>query len=221
MKTIIISLLGSAVAFNGSPVFHRPASYSSSRSVLKMGGATGRATTLEGKTEVVANVKTLLESSEMVFSMPASGLKVKEMNELRFGLPEGTTAQCVKNKLMQKAAAGTDYEAALTDSALLKGTNLWFFIRDDIGASIKSHKTFVKEFEKKESHGIIGGVIDGDTLDALQVVAVGALPSKKELITMIAARIKAVPTKVARVVKAPNAKLARAIKLATEKEEEE
>jgi len=220
MKTILISLLGSVVAFNGTPVFHRSATRSTSRSALHMGGSSGFASTLEGKKVVVDGVNELLSSSEMVFSMPASGLSVKEMGELRNSLPDGTTAKCVKNKLMSRASDGTPYEAALTDSALLKGANLWFFIKEDIGGSIQAHKTFVKENTKIESHAILGGIIDGDALDNKQVAAVGALPSKKILIETIATRIKGVPTKLARVVKAPNSKLARAIKLATEKQDE-
>ena len=36
---------------------------------------------------------------------------------------------------------------------------MWFFIEDDIGATIKSWKSFVKETSKKETHPIIGGIL--------------------------------------------------------------
>merc|ERR1712051_1026673 len=136
----------------------------------------------------------------------------KQVQTLRRSLPEGTTMSVVKNKLMKRAIDGTEYDAGET---LLSGANMWFFIEEDIGGTIKAWNAF-----KKEAHTISGGVIDGQTYDSTQCEQIGKLPSKLELIGQIAGSIKAVPTKVGRVIKAPNSKLARAIKLATEKNTE-
>ena len=183
-----------------------------------MGGADGFASTLEGKKERAQNVKGLLEGSQMIFSAPASSLSVKQVQGLRRSLPEGTTVSVVKNKIMARALEGTEYEVA--SGSLLKGANMWFFIEQDIGATIKAFNAFVKESNTKDTHFPLGGVIEGQVLDGAGVDAVSKLPSKKELYAMIAGRIKAVPTKLARVIKAPNTKLARVIKLATEKNNE-
>ena len=179
------------------------------------GGASGFATSLEGKTEKVAKYKELLDTSQMIFTVPAGSMTVSESESLRRSLPEGTTASVVKNTIMNRAVAGTEYEAA---TSLLKGPNMWFFIEDDIGATIKAWKAFVKETGKQETHSIQGGVLESQAYDASGVEAIGKLPSKDELYAKIAGSIKAVPTKVARVIKEPNSKLARAIKLATEQE---
>lgn len=176
------------------------------------GGASGYATSLDGKKDKVARVGELLDSSEMIFAVPASSITVAEAQQLRRSLPEGSVVSVVKNKLMSRAVAGTEYEAA---TSMLKGANMWFFIEEDIGGTVKAWKSFVKESGKKESHGIFGGVIEGTCYDSKGVEAIGELPSKDELYAKIAGSIKAVPTKVARVIKAPNSKLARAIKLAT------
>jgi len=181
-----------------------------------MGGAKGYSTTLEGKKERVAQVKELLDSSQMIFTVPAGSMTVSQSQSLRLSMPEGTTVVTVKNSLMQRALEGTEYETA---GSLLKGPNTWFFIEEDIGASIKAFNAFTKEQGKTDSHPILGGVMEGELYDASGVAAVGKLPSKQELYAMIAGSIKAVPTKVARVIKAPNSKLARAIKLAGEKAE--
>jgi len=179
-----------------------------------MGGAAGYATTLDGKKERVATVKDLLGKSEMVFTVPASSLSVAEVQELRRSLPEGTTMSVVKNKLMARAAEGTEYEEAVAPT--LKGANMWFFIEEDIGGSVKAFNSFVKDAGKKETHSILGGILEGNFYDSNGVDAISKLPSKLELITKIAGSIKAVPTKVARVIKEPGNKMARAIKLATE-----
>jgi len=122
----------------------------------------------------------------------------------------------VKNKLFSRACADTEFETASAD--LVKGANMWFFIEEDIGGSVKAWESFVKENGKQESHSILGGIIEGVAYDTAGVAAISKLPSKIELITKIAGSIKAVPTKVARVIKANPEKLARAIKLATAEE---
>ena len=194
------------------------------------GGGTGFASSTAGKEATVANVKELLDTSEMIFSMPCSSLKVSQMETLRQAIPESTSVKIVKNTLMRIAVKGTDYET-VTESALLKGANMWFFIDDDISGTIDAVKGFVKDSGVQETHAILGGVIDSDIVDAAGVEAISKLPSKQELIAKIAGSIKAVPTKVARVikapgmkvarvVKAPNSKLVRAIKLAAEKQKE-
>jgi len=213
MKTacILTALVGSTAAFT-APTFSRP-------STSLNGGSSGYATSIPGKSEKIEAVQGLLESSEMVFSVPASSLTVAEVQELRRAVPEGTTISVVKNTLFGRAVAGTDYEEAAGD--LLKGANMWFFIEEDIGASVKAWNTFCKDNNKKETHGIVGGIVEGVAYDAAGVDQISKLPSKIELITKVAAGIKAVPTKVARVIKAPGEKVARAIKLATDEDDSE
>jgi len=189
------------------------------RETQLFGGSSGYATTREGKAEKVAGVKELLDTSQMIFTVPASSLTVSESQSLRRSMPEGTTISVVKNTLMNRAVEGTEFEEAT--QGLLKGANMWFFIEEDIGASIKAWNEFTKEAGKKETHEIQGGVIEGNFYDQKGVAAIGKLPSKNELYAKIAGGIKAVPTNVARVIKAPNSKLARAIKLATADEDSE
>lgn len=119
----------------------------------------------------------------------------------------------VKNKLMSRAIEGTTYEPV---GDMLKGANMWFFIEEDIGGTVKSWNAFVKDNGKRETHTILGGNIEGTNYDSKGVEAISKLPSKLELIAQIAGSINAVPTKLARVVKAPGMKVARAIKLAGE-----
>ena len=209
MKSLIVlGLAASATAFTA------PMNVPNTRTDTALfGGARGGASTLDGKTETVSAVKGLLDSSEMIFTTPASGISVSQVQTLRRSLPEGTTVKVVKNKLMKRAIEGTDYEPA---GEMLKGANMWFFIEEDIGGSVKSWNAFVKENEKQETHSILGGNIEGTNYDAAGVKQISKLPSKIELITQIAGSINAVPTKLARVVKAPGIKVARAIKLAGE-----
>jgi large subunit ribosomal protein L10 len=211
-----VAIVSNAIAFTGdtSSLYRNQIR---NRSTLYMGGATAYATTRPGKQEKIDKVQNLLSSSQMIFSVMPTSLTVKETGELRNALPEGTTMSVVKNTLMGRAIQGTDYENA---TPLLKGANMWFFIEEDIGGTIKAVKTFTKDAGKKETHGFLGGLIDGTVIDSAGVEQIATMPSKQELIARIAGGIKAVPTKVARVVKAPGTKMARAIKLASETLEE-
>jgi large subunit ribosomal protein L10 len=217
MKTAFVfaTLAVGASAFTThTRVQHKAPTFSRGRSSLNMGGSSGYATSLDGKKARVEKVKGLLENSEMVFTVPASGLTVTEVQKLRLSMPEGTTISVIKNKLMARAVEGTEWEEAM--GGMLKGANMWFFIEEDISGSMKALKEFQKNYGKKDSHNVTGGIIEGLAYDSDGVEAISKLPSKIELITKIAGAIKAVPTKVAKVVKAPGDKMARAIKLAGE-----
>lgn len=207
---ILLGAVTSAVAF-------APTSKQTTTVTALFGGGRGEASTLEGKKESVAKVKELLDKSEMIISVPASGITVSQVQQLRRSLPEGTTAKVVKNKLMARAVEDTTWEAIGDD--FLKGANMWFFIEEDIGGSVKSWNDFTKDTGLDELI-INGGNIEGTNYDETGVAAISKLPSKMELIAKIAGGIKAVPTKLARVTNAPATKMARAIKLAGEKNDE-
>lgn len=211
MKSIFgtLCLAATATAFT-SPV-SSPQKIRTAADTALFGGGRGGATTLEGKKETVAKVRELLDTSEMIITVPASGIKVSQVQDFRRSLPAGTTVKVVKNKLMSRAIEGTPYETA---GAMLQGANMWFFINEDIGGTVKNWNTFCKSSGLLESHKILGGNIEGTNYDANGVTAISKLPSKLELIAKIAGGINAVPTKLARVVKAPGMKVARAIKLA-------
>jgi large subunit ribosomal protein L10 len=216
VRSIFLLSLGAVAtsAFMGQPIVSRTAAEQSS---LYMGGAGGYSSSLPGKKEKVSKVQGLLETSEMVFACSASSITVSQAQRLRRSLPEGSYVTVVKNTIMKRAIEGSEFEAA---GSMMKGANMWFFIEEDIGGTIKAWKTFVKETGKMETHNIFGGVIEGTYYDQTGVEAIGQLPTKDELYAQIAGAVKAVPTKVARVIKAPNSKLARAIKLATMPEDE-
>jgi len=205
----IIGLVTSAAAFTA------PTSLTRTSTVL-CGGAQGMATTREGKKETVDKVKVLLDSSEMIFSVPASGISVSQVQSLRRSLPDGTTMRVVKNTLMKRAIKGTDYEVA---GEAINGANMWFFIEEDIGGTVKAFNSFVEEEVELKELNILGGTLEGTNYDAAGIQAISKLPSKKGLLATVASRIQAVPTKVARVIKAPGVQVARAIKLAGEVEE--
>merc|ERR1719238_2199237 len=61
----------------------------------------------------------------------------------------------------------------------------------------KTWDEWVKE-TKKEENNIVGGIFDGQVLDAKGIEAITKLPTKQELMGQTAVLLKALPTKLAR-----------------------
>ena len=68
----------------------------------------------------------------------------------------------------------------------------------------------------QEDNAIVGGVFEGECLDAKGVVAITKLPTKQELMQQTAIMLKALPTKLARTLNEAGAgRLARVTKQAS------
>lgn len=169
---------------------------------------------LEKKKAKVSVVRSVLNESLLLVSVPLDGLTVSNISELKDALPAGTSAACVKNTLMRRAIEDSRWNEA---EKLTTQSSLWLFVREDMKNSVKAYKDFVKKVGRTDE--IRGGVFEGEFCDAQGIEKVAALPTKQELITKIAIAIKAVPTKVARSIKAVPTKVGRAIKLAVAEED--
>ena len=131
------------------------------------------------------------------------GLTVAEMQDLRKRMREANAGFKVsKNRLTRLALAGTKFEG-LAD--FLTGPTGIAFSKDLVAAA-KVCSKFAKENDKLV---ILGGVLDGEVMDAAGVKALAAVPSFDELRSMIAGLLQAPATKIAGVLQAPAGQLAR------------
>ena len=89
--------------------------------------------TLENKQQIVTEIKSLLNDSEMAVVLDYKGLTIKEMSDLRSRL-QTTNGICkvTKNSLMRKAIDGDSNWNDL--ESLLTGTNAFVLIK---AASLK------------------------------------------------------------------------------------
>ena len=85
--------------------------------------------TLENKQQIVTEIKSLLDDSEMAVVLDYKGLTIKEMSDLRSRL-QTTNGICkvTKNSLMRKAIDGDSNWNDL--ESLLTGTNAFVLIKD-------------------------------------------------------------------------------------------
>lgn len=171
-------------------------------------------TNIDRKAAKVAAVKEQLDNSQLVFAAPLDGLSVADMYQLRQKVPKTTKVMTVKNTLMRRAIAESDWEG-LGD--FTTQSNIWFFVGEDVKGTVQAYEKFVVGELKKQP--VKGGMMEGVVYDSEGIDTVSALPSRIELITKIAVLIKMVPTKVGRAVHAVPSKLARAVKLAVADED--
>ena len=172
--------------------------------------------TRENKNEVVAEVKGLIESSQMAMVIDFQGLTVAEISDLRNRLrPSGATCKIAKNTLVRRAIDGQ--EAWQPMQEYLKGTSALVLLKDDLGGAIKAYKSFKKDNKKTE---LRGGVFEGKALSKADVEAIGDLPSKEQLMAQIAGALNAVTAKVAIGIKEVPASIGRGIKAYAEKDGE-
>lgn len=197
------SLRGASLCSFRTPVFTQ-VSAPSRRSRVVMAAPD----VLEKKVVIVDRVKERLETAQMIFQVPLPGLTVANVYDFKQSLPEGSTAMTVKNKLMVRAVADSDWEIV---GPILKNSNIWIFVDDDIKGSVEAYKKFEKDNGRDP---IIGGALEATLYDSAGIETVASLPSKLELITQVAILVKKVPTKVATSIKQVPTKVARAIKLA-------
>jgi len=166
--------------------------------------------TIFQKKDIIRGVKSDLENAQMIFSTDMSKLNINQINALRDGMPAGSKAICIKNRLLKRAIKDSPWTPAADVST---GTeNMWIIINDDVKGTIEHFKSWEKKM--KPPAGIKNGIIEGVLYDTKGVEAIGKLPSKQELYAKIAGSVAAVPAKLARTVNEVPTKTSRAIKLA-------
>ncbi len=150
--------------------------------------------TLANKKEVVADLKQLLEASQLAVVIDYQGLSVSEITDLRNRLrASGSVCKITKNTLMRQAVEGEQDWAPMT--TFLQGSSAFILVKDDVGSAIRAYQSFQKDTKKTEFRG---GVMQGQALSQEQVKAIADLPSKEELMAKVAGSINSLAAKLAR-----------------------
>ena len=170
------------------------------------------------KEATVEKLRANLDGSTAVLGFSFKGLSVTQMETLRRAMPEDADLVVCKNKLMLKAVEGSEEWTGF--DSFCSGSNAFMFIREDIPGSFKPLRALQKEVKDGGLAGINGCVSDGKALSEADIKAFEKLPSKQQLIAMIAGAIKAVPTKVAGGVRPVPTKLAVGVKKISEGDSE-
>ncbi|WP_027005602.1 50S ribosomal protein L10 [Conexibacter woesei] len=132
----------------------------------------------EEKATAVAEIAEQIQGSEAVFAVDYRGITVAQIKELRTKLRDSdATFRVVKNTLTERAADQAEAEAL---KSLLEGPTALTFVRGDAAAAAKT----IADFQRSTGGELLpfkGGLMEGNALDAAQIVAISKLPSRQVL----------------------------------------
>ncbi|WP_052849183.1 50S ribosomal protein L10 [Streptomyces avicenniae] len=165
------------------------------------------------KVAAVAEIKQDFENSHAAVVTAYTGLTVAQLKQLRRSLGGNAQYRVAKNTLSKIAAN----EAGVTGlDEFFKGSTAVAFVTGDPVETAKGLRDFAKEHPALV---IKGGVLDGRTLSAAEIVRLADLESREVLLAKLAGGMKASMAKAAATFQAPLTKLVRTADALREKVE--
>lgn len=157
------------------------------------------------KEDLVSELKTRVEEASLIVVTRQSGLNVTEATTLRREMrAAGANYKVYKNTLAEIAVRGTKAECL---TSYFTGPTALAFSKDPIAAA----KIAVAYAKKNDKISVLGGVMDGNHLNAAEVSALATMPSLDELRGKLVGLIQAPATKIARLAKEPGTCIARVL----------
>jgi large subunit ribosomal protein L10 len=155
--------------------------------------------------ELIETLQSAINESSPVVVAHQVGLTVAESGDLRRKMREaGAGFKVTKNRIAKLALKGTRFEDL---DSMFTGPTAVGMSQDPVAAA----KAIVDYAKGNKKITILGGSMDGKTLDQAGVEALAKMPSLDELRGKLVGLVQAPAAKVARVTQAPAGKLARVI----------
>jgi len=137
------------------------------------------------KVKQVEELAELFKEARSVVLNDFTGLNVEKISELRRLCREnGVEFRVVKNTLARRSIKGTPAEGL---EQYFDGPTALAISRDSANQSAKVIVKFAAEFEAPK---LKAGVVEGQVIDATQVLALAKLPSREELLSQLLGNIK-------------------------------
>jgi len=157
------------------------------------------------KAELIASLNKGFADINLLVVTRQSGLTVAEVSDLRRKVrAAGASYKVSKNRLTRLALEGTAFKDI---GSLLTGPTAIAASKDPVAAA-KAVSAYAKDNVKLT---IVGGSLNGQTLDADGVKELASLPSLDELRAKLLAILQTPATRIAGVVQAPAGQLARVL----------
>ena len=158
------------------------------------------------KAELIETLQTTLNDSTTVVVAHQVGMTVAESSDLRAKMREaGAGFKVTKNRIAKLALNDTPHTAL---ESLFTGPTAIGTSADPVAAA----KVLVEYAKGNDKLTIVGGSMDGKSLDKAGVEALAKLPSLDELRGKLVGILQAPAAKIARVAQAPAGKVACVIK---------
>src|SRR4051794_12850818 len=130
----------------------------------------------EQKAAAIAEIVAQIKESDAVFAVDFRGISVPQAADVRTRVRDADASfRVVKNTLTERAADEAGAEAL---KPLLEGPTALTFVRGDAAMAAKAIATFNRETQLLTFKG---GLMEGEPLDAEQIVAISRLPAREVL----------------------------------------
>lgn len=150
----------------------------------------------EEKQALITELNGVFNSSKLVVVVKNNGMTVADVTELRNNIrKDGAGYRVAKNRLAKFALAGTPCES-LAD--LFVGPTAIAYSEDVLAAS----RAVVKMAKDNDKIEVIGGVMDGQKIDANKIKELASMPSLDELRGKLVGLLQAPAGQLARLAKA-------------------
>lgn len=131
------------------------------------------------KEKIVKDLKDKFKKAKLIIFTDFSGLKNKEIENLRERLKEeNITYQVVKKTLLERVWSKVDYSGSVAVALSY----------DDQVALARILDQFSQEHENLK---IISGILDGQFLEQAEILSLAKLPSKEEMLARIVGSVQA------------------------------
>lgn len=158
-----------------------------------------------------------LEGVEECVVANVVGMDANSTSALRKRLREkNIRIMVVKNSLARRAFAGKPLEPAFEG---IDGNAAVMWGSDDFVSLVKEATALDKDEEGFEKFSSLGGVMDGEKLDAAGVAAISKWPSREEQLSMLVGQLLGPGGQLSAQLKGPGGQLAAQVKTLADKEE--
>ncbi len=143
--------------------------------------------TKEQKKKVVKDLKEKIDRQKLVIFFDFTGLKVKDLSDLRKKLKGDKGELKVAKKTLMSIAFQELNPALAKDLKKLSGEIALAFGYQDAISCAKTLWRFAKDFPSLK---ILGGLVENNFREASEIIALAELPSKEELIARLFYSVK-------------------------------
>ncbi|MCF0135996.1 MAG: 50S ribosomal protein L10 [Lachnospiraceae bacterium] len=151
---------------------------------------------IAAKQVVVDEIKEKLDRAQGVVLVNARGLTVAQDTEMRKAMREaGVDYKVYKNTMIKRAIENTVFEPLTSQ---LDGPTAVAFGYDDATSAARALDKFVAQYDVLQYKG---GIIEGQYYNDQEMVAIGKIPSKEQLLSRLLGSFKAPMSSFARVIK--------------------
>ncbi len=157
--------------------------------------------------ELLNNLLERMQDKPLIVTARFSNVNAAQMNDLRRDVTNGGGIIFIaKNNIVKIAAEKLGFSGMDT---IIDGPTAYIIADDDISGMVKALTNSIKG--QSINVEILGGVMESELIDAKRVAQIGDLPSRDQLIGMLASTLNGPLMSFARVLNAPVQNLASAL----------